>query len=81
MPRTAVGSEAPPDEVALLLSLPEPEESVVWLLEPPVVLGVLPVVASVEFPEPPTTVGAPETEDEMPVALADDVASTTAGMR
>jgi hypothetical protein len=81
MPRTAVGSEAPPDEVALLLSLSEPEESVVWLLEPLVVLGVLPVVASVEFPEPPTTVGAPETEDEMPVALADDVASTTAGMR
>lgn len=77
MPIIAVGTDAPPDEVSLLLSLVEEESSsllpVDSLSDPLVVLvtvGVLRVVASVELAVLFTmTVGAPETEDWIAVTL------------
>lgn len=85
MPTIAVGIEAPPVELPLLLSLPlafkSPELlSVVSLPDPVDVLvidGVLLVVARVELPEVlMTTVGAPETDEAVVVEL-----ESTAGMR
>lgn len=94
MPTTAVGTEAPPDEVELLPELSELEPlpeleslepavivSLPGVLVVPVMLGVLCVLARVEFPVLLTiTVGAPETLLAV-VAVALDTPVSNAGRR